>query len=228
MKIINLYRVPVHTVVLSPFFTRDGGMRGFTMGSLSYSVNHVVIHDRNADEVLERVREELLAGRPIHELELIFVPLMKSRLSIPDLLLETIKLEKKIVDETIQCKVIALTLSVSNKLVEPELLEKIWKEVAMLNIFKYAEEKGEEKGEKKGIEIGLVKGREQGLLKGRIEEKRLLVERLLIKKIGMLPMDMRELIHQMDSAVLDMLSYDLLDFQTVEDLKQFLNKMKLL
>ena len=228
MKIINLYRVPVHTVVLSPFFARDGGMRGFTMGSLSYSVNHVVIHDRNADEVLERVREELLAGRPIHELELIFVPLMKSRLSIPDLLLETIKLEKKIVDETIQSKVIALTLLVSNKLVEPELLEKIWKEVAMLNIFKYAEEKGEEKGEKKGIEIGLVKGREQGLLKGRIEEKRLLVERLLIKKIGMLPMDMREQIHQMDSAVLDLLSYELLDFQTVEDLRQFLNKMKLL
>ena len=232
MKIINLYRVPVHTVVLSPFFARDGGMRGFTMGSLSYLVNHVVIHDRNADEVLERVREELLAGRPIHELELIFVPLMKSRLTIPDLLLETIKLEKKIVDETIQSKVIALTLSVSNKLVEPELLEKIWEEVAMLNIFKYAEEKGE----KKGIEIGLVKGREQGLQKGRkqgreqgrIEEKRLLVERLLIKKIGILPMDMREQIHNMDSAVLDLISYELLDFQTLEDLKQFLNKMKLL
>ena len=143
-----------------------------------------------------------------------------------------IKLEKKIVDETIQSKVIALTLLVSNKLVEPELLEKIWKEVAMLNIFKYAEEKGEKKGIEiglvKGREQGLEKGREQGLLKGRIEEKRLLVERLLIKKIGMLPMDMREQIHQMDSAVLDLLSYELLDFQTVEDLRQFLNKMKLL
>ena len=232
LKIINLHRVPVHTVVLSPFFAHDGGMRGFSMGSLSYSVNHVVIHDRNADEVLERVREELLAGRPIHEIELIFVPLMKSRLSVPDLLLETIKLEKKIVDETIQSKVIALTLAVSNKLVEPELLEKIWKEVAMLNIFKYAEEKGEEKGEKKGIEIGLVKGREQGIEQGieqgRIEEKRLLVERFLIKKIGMLPVDMRDQIHHMDSAVLDLLSYELLDFQTVEDFRQFLNKMKLL
>jgi hypothetical protein len=226
LKIINRYRVPVHTVVLSPFFARDGGMRGFTMGSLSYSVHHVVIHDRNADEVLLRVREELLAGRPISELELIFIPLMKSRLSIPDLLLETIQLEKEIIDENIQSKVIALTLAVSNKLVEPELLDRIWKEVAMLNIFKYAEEKGEEKGEKKGIAIGLVKGREQGLERGRIEEKRRLVEKLLVKKIGMLPKDILDQIHHMDSTVLDLLSDEILDIQNVEELREFMHNMK--
>jgi hypothetical protein len=83
----------------------------------------------------------------------------------------------------------------------------------------------------KAMQKGVLQGIQQGIQQGeqrRIEEKRLLVERLLIKKIGILPMDMCELIHQMDSAVLDMLSYELLDFQTVEDLRQFLNKMKLL
>jgi hypothetical protein len=80
----------------------------------------------------------------------------------------------------------------------------------------------------KAMQKGVLQGIQQGIQQGRIEEKRLLVERQLIKKIGMLPMDMRELIHQMDSAVLDLLSYELLDFQTVEDLRQFLNKMKLL
>jgi uncharacterized membrane protein YheB (UPF0754 family) len=83
------------------------------------------------------------------------------------------------------------------------------------------------KNEKK-VEQMFVGVTEKAMQQGRIEEKRLIVERLLIKKIGMLPMDMREQIHHMDSAVLDLLSYELLDFQTLEDLKQFLNKMKLL
>ena len=80
----------------------------------------------------------------------------------------------------------------------------------------------------KAMQKGVLQGIQQGIQQGRIEEKRLLVERQLIKKIGMLPMDIHEQIHDMDSAVLDLLSYELLDFQTVEDLKQFLNKMKLL
>ncbi len=62
----------------------------------------------------------------------------------------------------------------------------------MLKILKYAEDKGKEQGIvigieqgiERGIEQGLEKGLEKGLKKGRIEEKRVLIERLLVQKFG--------------------------------------------
>ena len=59
-------------------------------GCLQYSVRHQVIKTRNADEVLERIHTDIESGNPVNELELIFAPLMESRLPIKDLLFETI------------------------------------------------------------------------------------------------------------------------------------------
>ena len=78
---------------------------------------------KNADEALERIKNDVANGNPVNELELIFVPLMESRLPVQDLLLETIKLEKQIKDENLKNKVIALTM-VMSRLVETYLIEK--------------------------------------------------------------------------------------------------------
>ncbi len=72
----------------------------------------------------------------------------------------------------------------SNRLVDADLLEMIWEAIKMLKILKYAEDKGKEQGIVIGIEQGLEKGLEKGLKKGRIEEKRVLIERLLVQKFG--------------------------------------------
>lgn len=132
---------------------------------------------------------------------------MESRLPIKDLLFETIKLEKLIKDENIRNKIIALTLVVSNKLVEPEILEEIWEEIKMLKILKYAEDKGIEKGKS--------------------EERKELIEKLLTKKFGKIPTDLAEKIRSMDNALLDILSLEILDFQSIEDLNIFIKKMNL-
>ena len=145
---------------------------------------------------------------------------MESRLSVKELLLETIKLEKEINNEAIRNKVIALTLVMTNKLVGPEVMESIWEEIKMLKIVKFAEEKGIEKG----IDQGLEQGREQGLEQGRIEEKRSLVERLLVKKFGLVPQDIIEQIPKMNAATLDLISIEIFDMQRIEDLQRYIVK----
>jgi len=105
----------------------------------------------------------------------------------------------------------------ANRLVEAELLEKIWEEVKMLKILKYAEYKGIEQC----IQICI----EQGVEKGRLDEKRHLIERLLIKKFGPLPKDMQIKIQNMDDVILDILSFEILDFQSIDDLFRFMEKM---
>jgi flagellar biosynthesis/type III secretory pathway protein FliH len=117
----------------------------------------------------------------------------------------------------------------ANRLVEAELLEKIWEEVKMLKILKYAEDKGKEQGFQIGIEQGIKQGIEQGiekgLEKGRLYEKRNLIERLLIKKFGPLPRETQNKIQSMDDVVLDILSLEILDFQSIDDLFRFVEKM---
>ena len=83
----------------------------------------------------------------------------------------------------------------------------------MLKILKYAEDKGKEQG--------IVIGVEQG----KIEEKRVLIERLLVKKFGPLPKDTLDRIQNMDGVILDLLSFEILDFQSIDDLVRFINKM---
>ncbi len=216
MRLFSKYRVPIHTVVLSPANSKNH-VSVIDTGCLHYSVTHQIIRGRNGDEVLERIHNEIAIGNPVNELELIFVPLMESRLPVKELLLETIKLEKEIRDENIKNKVIALTMVMANRLVEAELLEKIWEEVKMLKILKYAEDKGKEQG----ILIGI----EQGIEKGRLDEKRHLIERQLIKKFGPLPRDTKSKIQNMDDAILDILSFEILDFQSIDDLFRFMEKM---
>jgi len=60
-------------------------------------------------------------------MELSFI--LKNKLSVKELLLETIKLGKEINNEAIRNKVIALTLVMTNKLVGPEVMESIWEEI---------------------------------------------------------------------------------------------------
>ncbi len=220
MRIFSKYRVSIHTVVLSSANSKNH-VSVIDTGCLHYSVTHQVIKGRNGDEVLERMHDDIAIGNPVNELELIFVPLMESRLPVRDLLLETIKREKEIRDENLKNKVIALTMVMANRLVEAELLEKIWEEIKMLKILKYAEDKGKEQG----ILIGIEQGIEKGMEKGRLDEKRHLIERQIIKKFGPLPKDMQSKIQNMDGAILDILSFEILDFQRIDDLFRFMDKM---
>lgn len=228
LRIFSKYHVRIHTVVLSPASSEMDSLI-IDAGCLHYAVTHQIIKGRNADEVLEKIHNEIACGNPLNELELIFVPLMESRLPVQDLLLETIKLEKQIKDENLRNKVIALTMVMSNRLVEADLLERIWEEIKMLKILKYAEDKGKEQGIvigiEQGIEQGLEKGLEKGFEKGRIEEKRVLIERLLVKKFGPLSKDTLNKIQNMDSVILDLLSFEIMDFQSIDDLVKFIQKM---
>ena len=73
----------------------------------------------------------------------------------------------------------------------------------MLKILKYAEEKGKS------------------------EERKELIEKQPAKKFGKIPTELAEKIRSMDNALLDILSLEILDFQSIEDLNIFIKKMNL-
>lgn len=72
--------------------------------------------------------------------------------------------------------------------------------------------------ERKGRAEGLVKGRAEGLVTG----QRLLVERLLIRKLGTLPEELHAQVDQLSLSQLTALGEALLEFTTLDDLQIWL------
>ena len=90
------------------------------------------------------------------------------------------------------------------------------------SVERLAKKEGLEEGLEKGREEGLEKGREEGLAKGREQGSNILLLRMLTRRCGQLPGDVEQAIHQLSLAESQALGDALFDFQTIEDLKNWL------
>ena len=89
------------------------------MGMLKFEPHIVDCSKHNADQILERLKENAQKGEPINELEVIYLPLFRSDIYKPeDLLQESVKIIRQLKElkEDQKLKMIALALMVSNKI----------------------------------------------------------------------------------------------------------------
>jgi hypothetical protein len=205
LRLYSRYKTTIHTIVLTPF-TGSEGIQNINTGSLQYTVTQLILGMRDGDALIEKIQSALKRGEDINELELIFLPLMKSSLPVDALLRKTIELAKEIPRTTVGQKICELSLVVSNRIVDEETLGELWEELRMLKVIKFAE--------KKGMEKGLEKGREDG--------QRKTIKQILIKKFGPLPHTLSQAIDTLDPATLDFIIYDILDMKTIEELRRYI------
>ncbi len=125
-------------------------------GTFKYEVEIKSLKGYRAEEVLEK--------KDVKEVELIFIPLMDSKMSTSERIKKAIEKYKEI--EKDERKVIDFTatlLVMANRVITREEFREIWEGIKMLNIIRYAEEIGMEKGMEKGMKKGIEKGIEMGL-----------------------------------------------------------------
>ena len=85
-----------------------------------------------------------------------------------------------------------------------------------------AKEEGREEGRKEGLQEGLQEGREEGLIEGRIEGEKSLILRQLQRRFGELTTEAIALIEALSSQQLEALGEEMWDFNTSEDLHNWL------
>jgi len=128
----------------------------------------------------------------------------------------------------------ALTIANRANLTEKELEDLHHQEVFFQDqqgsVIKAREEglqQGREEGKEEGLQQGREEGKEEGLQQGReegiISERLNLIQRLLERKFGELPTEIKESLHGLSPARLEDLSLAMLDFASLEDLIEFLN-----
>jgi hypothetical protein len=207
VKLYHRYKTKINTVALclNPVSRSNCSIDA---GSFAYKVQVVDMSERDGDAKLNELLMRIKTGAMVNELELIFLPLMKSSMSKEKLLKEVVNMEKVLVtDWEIKEKIIALTLVLSNKFMDRKILESIWEEIKMFKFIEFAEEKGMEKG----IEKGMEKGKTELLLK-QIE-----------KKFKVVPEEYKEKIIKLDQAAVDVLAMDILEMKDISELRKYLN-----
>jgi hypothetical protein len=207
LKLYNRYRSKIITVVLCiKGFRKD--IARLDIGSLKYDVQVIDMSKRDGDYKLKEIREKIKEGKKVNELELIFLPLMKSKLEIGELVKETIRLEQNlnISAEEIN-KISAMTLVLANKFLSEREIEDIWEEFRMLDIFKVPEEKGMEKG--------IAIGKKEAMVEMAI--------RLLLKKFKSLPQEYKEKLKNKDVAELEIIIEEIMSMGDISELKDYFN-----
>jgi hypothetical protein len=192
----------IHTVVLTKE-VKNKHLNQFDTGSLKYKVIVIELNRSGGDEKYKELKKRIDNHEAINELELIFLPIMKTEES-PEVFLEkTIELAKEI-DETPEerVKIISMMLVLMDKYLTREKIMKIWEDLKMLNILKVAEEIYTEKGK----EIG-----KEELLWRQISKKFPKVENVYYEKLK-----------KLDAIKLDTLSLELLDMKKASELDRYL------
>ena len=104
----------------------------------------------DADAILERLREDIAAGRAVNELEAIYLPLFRSaRLSPTELFVESAALIKAMeADDNRKRKMLALLVVLAGKVADKTHLNALVEEVMVMGnvIIEFFEERGERRG----------------------------------------------------------------------------------
>ena len=115
----------------------------------------------DADAMLAKLKKDIPDGKPINELELVYLPLFNStKFSPTELFLESTELIKNLqANDDSKRKLYALSSVLVGKIVDESVIKKILKEVDMEGnvIFKALEEIGEERGAERRQEEIAVK-----------------------------------------------------------------------
>jgi hypothetical protein len=115
----------------------------------------------DADAVLKKLKDDIEAGNPVNELELVYLPLFGSaKLTPTELFTRSVEfIQAMQTDDAHKQKILALLFVLGGKTVDRDKLEEIAEEVKKMGnvLFEYFEEIGE----KRGIEIGIERNGEE-------------------------------------------------------------------
>jgi hypothetical protein len=219
LKLYARYGTSINTVVLC--VNKVSKVNTYIdAGSFKYSVHALDMSERDADNKLHELKQKLRNDQEINELEIVFLPLMKSKKEKVELLKEAIELEKQLnIDNMTKEKIVAMTLVAADKMVERDQLKNIWEEIKMLKIIDFAREKGIEEGMERGMEKGMERGMEKGMEKGM--SNILLLQ--LAKKFKKIPEEYQEKIKKLDPVTLNTLAMDIFEIKELKELEKYLS-----
>lgn len=187
------------------------------IGSIKYSVNAFYMSNLDGDVKYKYLEHKIKSNDTLNSndlLSLVFLPIMNSTKDRNDRILESIKLARQIKDDKNQMNSLALLYAFAEKFIEGSNMDRIKEVFGMTELGRLLREEGKKEGKEEGRKEGKEEGRRQELVRTST--------RLLTKKFGILPDDIKAKIEKSDTTVLEIIVDEILDFEKLEDTYKYL------
>lgn len=198
---------PVNTIVVYSSNIKKAETN-INTGSIKYSVSAFYMNSLDGGAKYEYLKHKIQGGDILNSndlLSLVFLPIMGNTKDKNERILESIKLAKEIKNRQNQMNSLALLYAFAEKFAEGGDMDKIKEVFSMTELGRLLREEGKEEGRKEGKK----EGRKQELIRTST--------RLLTKKFGILPDDVKTKIENSDTTVLEIIVDEILDFKKLED-----------
>lgn len=185
---LSLSRVHKREFITVIFVKNPTKLTGIKTEQLEFKPIIVQCSEIDADAILAKLRKAIADGKPINELEAIYLPLFHSKsLSPTELFVESAELVKAIqAEDKHKLKVLTLLATLCGKVVDPAQLTATIEEVRMKGnkIFEYLEERAAERREEEILRNLIVEGLDSpAIIKATgVSEERLRVIRASLHK----------------------------------------------
>ncbi|MBP2034201.1 nitrate reductase alpha subunit [Clostridium algifaecis] len=203
---------PVNTIVVYSSNIKKAET-SINVGSIKYSIRAFYMGSINGDKKYEYLKQKIKNDKILSNedlLLLVFLPIMDSAKDKNERIIESIKLAKEIKNKENQMNSLALLYAFAEKFVDICDMDKIKEVFGMTQLGKLLRDEGKEEGRKEGRE----EGRKEELIRTSIK--------LLTKKFGILPDDVKIKIQNSDMTVLEIIIDEILDFKDLKDTYKYL------
>lgn len=139
----ELFQKPIHTVVIYGADVEEA-LEAKSYGSITYETQAIFMKDYDGDRIMQDLWTKVENGEDLtdlDELNLIFLPLMRSSVDRSERAIETVELAKRVKDEQKQVRLMATIIAVSDKFIDKEYVEKLMEVLSMAKVLRLAEER---------------------------------------------------------------------------------------
>lgn len=194
-------------------------------GSINYKIDAFYMNNLDGDATYNILKDKVSKGEYLTNEELLsltFIPLMNSKEDKSIQTIKSIELAKEMKESDNKFQCITLLFAFLEKFGDIES-KKMFKEVfSMTEIGKMIVKESMQKGLEEGKKQGLEEGKKQGLEEGKKQVLAKSCMKLLTKKFGPLPKEIKLKIENSDTTILEIIIDEILDFKTLEDTFKYL------
>ena len=159
---VRKYKISFQTIILT---NQKPAHLSYENDTIRFSPLVINLAERNGDELLAKIKKQLITGGKINEIELIYLPLYKSvDKTVVQLFEEVIQLVPKVTDDREKKqKIILLAALLTNKFISGDEYKRLWEEIEMvledIKLIKVGRDLAREEGREEGVREGIKEGK---------------------------------------------------------------------
>ncbi|MBZ4662706.1 MAG: hypothetical protein JG776_388 [Caloramator sp.] len=170
LRLYKKERKPVRTIVIySADINDDNIITELRIGpNKLYKVEKILMKRFDGDRTLEHLKSVILSEKELTELDklnLIFLPLMKSKKDKNELAITAVELAKEINDKDLKMFCISAIIAISDKFIDKEYINKLKEVFEMTKVGYLLKQEGIQQGIQQGINEGIIKAKKQDIEK---------------------------------------------------------------